>query len=135
MLIEKQIEILARWFEFIKNPDAKILEEILAEESKFYSPFLFKPKPKKFTVFALYEVTQIFENFQYVRRFDAENACCLQFTAQIGETFIEGVDIIVFDQKGQIIEFKVMIRPGKALQTLVAEMTKRFTAKGFAADK
>ena len=134
MLIEKQTEILARWFEFIKNPDSKILEEIFADDSKFYSPFLFKTKPKKFAVFALYEASQIFENFQYVRRFDAENACCLQFTAQIGETFIEGVDLITFDSVGQITEFKVMIRPGRALQTLVAEMTKRFTASDFPID-
>lgn len=134
MLIEKQTEILARWFEFIKHHDSKILEEIFAEETKFYSPFLFKSKPKKFAVFALYEASQIFENFRYVRRFDAENGCCLQFTAQIGETFIEGVDLITFATNGQITEFKVMIRPGRALQTLVAEMTKRFAAKGFSID-
>ncbi len=131
MMNEKQSQTLEKWHAFVKHPDRAVLEEILAAEAIFLSPFLFKAKSKDFSVFALAAAATVFEDFHYTREFFAENSCCLEFAAHIGDVALEGVDLIKMDEAGQITEFKVMIRPHKGLQALVAEMTKRFEAANF----
>lgn len=122
---EKQLQTVERWHAFVENPDGTILQEIFAAEMKLWSPFLFQSKPKNFAMAALLTVSKVFEDFHYTRKFFAETACCLEFAAHIGDVELEGVDLIEIDSTGQITEFKVMIRPGRGLQVLVAEMTRR----------
>lgn len=133
MLNEKQSQTLEKWHAFVQCPDRAVLEEILAAEATFLSPFLFKAKQRDFAVFALAAAATVFEDFRYTRELFAENSCCLEFSARIGDVALEGVDLIEMDEAGQITEFKVMIRPHKGLQALVAEMTKRFEAANFPA--
>lgn len=49
----------------------------------------------------------------------------LEFSAAIGELELKGVDLVKFDEAGQIIEFEVMVRPFKALQALSTQMSER----------
>jgi hypothetical protein len=39
--------------------------------------------------------------------------------------FVNGVDIIRWDESGRIVHFKVMVRPLKGLQKLVSLMAER----------
>lgn len=120
---------LKRWHEFVKAPDEQILLEILANDAKFYSPFVWKPKDKRAATQILIAATEVFEDLHYTREMTNVNSCCLEFAAHIGEVFLQGIDLIEFDETGQITEFKVMIRPANALQTLGAEMGKRLASK------
>ena len=40
-------ETLQRWHEFVARRDAAILDEILADDVRFHSPFVWKPKEGK----------------------------------------------------------------------------------------
>lgn len=119
-------ETILRWHQFVETPNTEILHEILADEVKFHSPFVWKPKDgKAVTTQILMTVTQVFQNFRYVREIAEGNNFCLEFEANIGDLTLRGVDLIQLNDDGKIIDFEVMIRPANALQTLGMEMSKR----------
>jgi len=119
---------LARWHEFVETGEPAILEEILAEEVKFHSPFVWQPKHgKDMTIKILRTVATVFEDFRYVREIVGANSSALEFEARIGELTLRGVDLIQIESGGKIIDFEVMIRPANALQALGTEMGKRLS--------
>jgi hypothetical protein len=124
--MEKTLEI---WHELVRSRQMVLLDEILADEIRFHSPFVWKPKEgKAMAKFILSNVIEVFEDFRYVRQIVGETDCCLEFEARVGELSLRGVDLIRIDESGKIIDFEVMVRPANALQTLGAEMGKRIGA-------
>jgi hypothetical protein len=68
-------------------------------------------------------VVQIFENFSYHRTFIAgSHDAALEFGAHVGKWQLKGIDLIKFNDAGEMTEFEVMIRPIKALAALGEEM-------------
>ncbi len=123
---------IERWHNFVTTRNAEILHDILAENIKFHSPFVWKPKEGKLMAGAiLTTVTNVFENFRYVREISEGAHHALEFEAEIGELTLRGIDLIELGADGKIIDFEVMIRPANALQMLGMEMTKRLTEQGF----
>lgn len=124
-------QTLALWHQFVETPKAEILHEILADNVQFHSPFVWKPKDgKAITMQILLTVTQVFQNFRYVREIIEDKNFCLEFEANIGDLTLRGVDLIQLDADRKIIDFEVMIRPANALQTLGMEMGKRLNLQG-----
>ncbi|HMS39471.1 MAG TPA: hypothetical protein PKE69_04540 [Pyrinomonadaceae bacterium] len=124
-------QTLSLWHQFVASPNAEILHEIFADEVQFHSPFIWKPKDgKAVTTLILMTVTQVFQNFRYVREITEGNNFCLEFEANIGDLTLRGVDLIRLNEAGKIIDFEVMIRPANALQNLGMEMSKRLNLQG-----
>lgn len=122
---------LKRWHAMIESGDASALPDLLAEEVVFHSPFAFTPYRGRPAVAGLFQtVIQVFHNFRYHRQFIAEDSVVLEFSAQIGELSLKGVDLIQLGNDGRIIEFEVMIRPANALMALGGEMGRRLAALG-----
>ena len=123
-------ETLERWHEFVQDPAPEILDEILADEVKFHSPFVWKPKKGKVAATAiLMAAADVFEDFGYVRELVTGNVFGLEFEARIGELEVRGIDLIELNDAGQIIDFEVMVRPANGLQALGLEMAKRLAAQ------
>lgn len=120
---------LDRWHEFVATQDAAILDELLAENVRFHSPFVWKPKEGKPAARQiLLTAARVFEEFCYVREIlDGQN-WALEFEARLGEYSMRGVDLIGLDERGKIVEFEVMIRPANALQAVGLEMGRRLAA-------
>jgi len=119
-------ETLLRWHEFVRTQNSEILEEIFADQIKFHSPFIWKPKAgKAVAVKIIATVATVFEDFRYVREIIDEENCALEFEARVGELTLRGVDLIKTGDDGKIIDFEVMIRPANALHALGMEMGKR----------
>ena len=120
-----------RWHEMLATGDMSILNELLAEEVVFRSPVAYNPYPGKQVVFfILTNVIQIFENFTYHREFYSEDGLnvVLEFSAHVGEKKLKGIDMIQFNEQGQIIDFEVMLRPKSGLEALAAQMGQRMAA-------
>ena len=129
---EKYPPQLIRWHEFIGAPNAAILDELLADDVKFHSPFVWKPKEGRTMATAiLLTVTKIFVDFRYVREITDGSHWALEFEAKIGEFNLRGVDLIELNSDGKIVDFEVMIRPANALNALGAEMGRQLAEKGF----
>ncbi|MFC6168382.1 nuclear transport factor 2 family protein [Acinetobacter terrestris] len=120
-----------RWHEMLQTADMSILNELLAEDVVFRSPVAYQPYPGKQVVsFILTNVIQIFENFTYHREFYSEDGLnvVLEFSANVGEKKLKGIDMIQFNDQGQIIDFEVMLRPKSGLEALAAQMGQRMAA-------
>lgn len=128
MSIETTKKSIDRWHEMLATGDMSILNELLAEDVVFRSPVAFHPYPGKQVVFfILSNVIQVFENFTYHREFISEdgNNVVLEFSAQVSDKKLKGVDMIQFNEEGQIIDFEVMIRPKSGLEALAVQMGQR----------
>jgi hypothetical protein len=122
---------LQRWHEMLETRDMSILNDLLAEDVVFRSPVAFNPYPGKQVVFfILTNVIQIFENFTYHREFYTEDglSAVLEFSANVGEKKLKGIDMILFNEHGQIVDFEVMLRPKSGLEALAAQMGQRMAA-------
>ena len=118
---------LIGWHRFVETLKEDDLRPLLAEKIVFRSPFVHLPIPgKPATLLILTTVVTIFENFRYHRIFTSgANDVTLEFSANIGEWDLKGVDLVKFDASGQITDFEVMVRPIKALQALGERMGAR----------
>jgi len=128
MTIENTRKSIVRWHEMLETRDMSILNELLAEEVVFRSPVAFQPYPGKQVVFfILTNVIQVFENFTYHHEFISEdgNNVVLEFSANVGDKKLKGVDMIQFNEEGQMIDFEVMIRPKSGLEALAVQMGQR----------
>lgn len=120
-------ETLREWHRFVETRNADVLRPLFAETTVFRSPFVHLPIPgRPASLLILTTVVQVFENFRYHRTFVAgAHDVALEFSANIGEFDLKGIDLIKFDASGKIVEFEVMIRPFKALQALSTQMSAR----------
>jgi hypothetical protein len=56
--------------------------------------------------------------FHYVREIMGANDAMLEFETEIDGIVVNGVDIIKWNEAGKITEFKVMLRPLKAVNLI-----------------
>lgn len=122
---------LAKWHTMIESRDMNILNELLADEVVFRSPVAYNAyKGKQVVFFILSNVIQIFENFTYHREFYTEDqqSVVLEFSANVGEKKLKGIDMIRFNEQGKIVDFEVMLRPKSGLEALAAQMGQRMAA-------
>ena len=119
---------IQKWHEMIDTKNMSILNDLLADDVVFRSPVAFKPyEGKQVVFFILTNVIQVFENFTYHREFftEDEQSVVLEFSAVVSEKQLKGIDMIRFNEQGQIVEFEVMIRSLSGLQALAAQMGER----------
>lgn len=115
---------LAVWHDIVRNQHSERLGEVLAEDCVFLSPIVHTPQEgRALTQMYLTAALNVFnESFQYVKEVVAGRYAVLEFTCEVEGIVINGVDIMTFNADGQIVEFKVMIRPLKAVNLLHAKM-------------
>ena len=117
---------LQRWHQIIFERDWQDLQEFLAEDVVFYSPFLWKPyHGRQAAWLILTTVADVFQDFQYHRLLVDGNNWALEFSANVGDLSLKGIDLIQLDENGRIDSFEVFIRPANGLQALGAEMARR----------
>ncbi|NHC03182.1 nuclear transport factor 2 family protein [Acinetobacter sp. 187] len=128
MSIETTKKAMTRWHEMLDTRDMSILNELLDDNIVFRSPVAYQPYPGKQVVFfILSNVIQIFENFTYHREFYSEDGLnvVLEFSANIGDKKLKGIDMIRLNEHGKMVEFEVMIRPKSGIEALAALMGQR----------
>ncbi|MCG3139980.1 MAG: hypothetical protein HDKAJFGB_00917 [Anaerolineae bacterium] len=120
-----QAHPVERWHEIVRARSLEGLDELLADDVVFYSPILFKPQNgKALTTFYLAGALQVLGNdaFHYVREIVGEHDAVLEFETLVDGLYINGVDLLRWNDAGQLIEFKVMLRPLKANQIVQQKM-------------
>jgi hypothetical protein len=108
--------------------DLKALPSLLHPDAVFRSPMAFPPyQSAQAVTLVLNTVMGVFENFSYHRELASGDglSVVLEFSANVGDKQLKGIDLIRFDAQGKIVEFEVMIRPLNGLQALGAEMGRR----------
>lgn len=115
------LDTVATWHQLVQDRNPRGLDRLLAENVVFHSPVLHSPqKGKMLATLYLTAAFQVLgnETFRYVREITGNRDAMLEFEVEIDGISINGADLIKWDENGQIIEFKVMVRPLKALNLL-----------------
>lgn len=110
---------LARWHAYMHGgSDPAVLADMLAEDAVFHSPVVHTPQVGKAIVIAyLVAASHVLgnDNFRYVRELVDGDEMMLEFVTELDGITINGVDIIRWGSDGKIHDFKVMVRPLKAI--------------------
>ena len=119
------------WHSIVKKRDAQALDEILADEAVFHSPVVHtpqvgKPITKKYLTAAFHVFFN--ESFRYVRELQGNRDAVLEFEVKLDEITVNGVDMIKWNDAGKITEFKVMLRPLKAVNLIHQKMAQALQA-------
>jgi hypothetical protein len=116
---------ITSWHRLVGEQDAAGVPALLADEVVFHSPVVHAPQVgKKLTAMYLMAAFKVFFNpgFRYVREIVGSNDAMLEFETEIDGILVNGVDIIKWNQEGKIVEFKVMLRPLKAINLIHQKM-------------
>jgi hypothetical protein len=116
---------LSTWHDLVQTRNTKGLGSLLADNVVFYSPVVHTPQVGK-TVSLQYlsAAFHVFFNasFRYVRELTGPRDAALEFQVEIDGISVNGVDMIKWDDEGKIVEFKVLIRPLKAVNLIHQKM-------------
>jgi hypothetical protein len=127
------IDTLATWHRILKNKDITGLRELLAEDAVFHSPVVHTPQEgrAKATLY-LAGAFQVLSNdsFRYVREIVGARDALLEFAVEIDGIMVNGVDLIRWNEDGRIVDFKVMLRPLKAINLVHQKMGALLEAMG-----
>ncbi|MGB8207160.1 MAG: nuclear transport factor 2 family protein [Mycobacterium sp.] len=117
--------VIARWTSIIENGRTDELDALIAEDAVFFSPAVFTPQEgRQKTLMYLKAAVKVFgtNNFRYVEQWFKDQSAILEFAATIDGIYVNGIDMIHWNDQEQIVSFKVMLRPLKALQTIIPAM-------------
>lgn len=116
---------IEKWHALVRAHDPAGLNDMLAEEAVFVSPVVHTAQRGKALATAyLTAAFVVFLNpsFRYVREIVGPSDAMLEFETEIDGILVNGVDIIKWNAAGEIVEFKVMVRPLKAITLIHQRM-------------
>lgn len=128
--------VLERWHAIVRHGDMDALDDLLADEVVFHSPIVHTPQEGKAlarlylsAAYGVFGGSGSAEGeaaaaaagpgkFRYVREIVGERDAMLEFVTEIDGIVVNGVDIIRWNDDDRIVDFKVMIRPLKAIDLM-----------------
>lgn len=128
---------LERWHALLRGELPGGVDELLADDVVFYSPVVFRPvRGRELVRLYLAGASKLFggagvdgsgplvdpERFRYTVEIASGRHAALQFEVDVDGVFVNGVDLITCDDAGRISEFRVMIRPLRAIGVVQARM-------------
>ena len=116
---------LEAWHRLVRTQDANGLTALLADDAVFHSPVVHAPQAgARLVARYLGAAFQVFFNptFRYVREIVGASDAMLEFETEIDGVQVNGVDLIRWNDAGLIVDFKVMLRPLKAINLVHQRM-------------
>lgn len=115
---------VSAWHALAASRDPAGLDALLHEDCVFRSPAIHAPQRGKelTTAYLSAALVVLGPTLVYVREWYAEDSAVLQFSADLDGFTVDGIDMLTWDAAGLVTEFAVMVRPFKALTTLMERM-------------
>ena len=116
---------IAVWHRLVQTRNPAGLSTLLADEVVFHSPVVHtSQRGKALTAMYLSAAFEVFFNpsFRYVREIRGPTDALLEFETVVDGIAVNGIDLIKWNESGEIVEFKVMIRPLKAINLIHQKM-------------
>jgi len=140
-------ENMKKWHLHLKGQLPGGLDELIDEDCVFYSPVVFTAqKGKALTKMYLNAAGGTFNDdkdkgsakndskpqstlakmpkskFRYSKEIMSGSQAMLEFESEVDGKYVNGVDILTWNDAGKIVEFKVMIRPLQAVNAMHQQM-------------
>ena len=117
--------VIEKWHELVSTKNIKLLDDILADDARMHSPVVHTVQEGK-AITKMYlagaAMTIGNDHFKYVREVYDDGFAMLEFETEIDGIHINGVDMITWNEDNKITDFKVMIRPLKAVNMVHQKM-------------
>lgn len=116
---------IALWHDAVARNDMSDIESILADDAVFMSPAVHTPQQGKALVAKYLRAAMVVLNkpsFRYVDEWLSPRSAVLEFESELDGIYLNGIDLIHWNDAGQITLFKVMVRPLKGLNMLIPLM-------------
>lgn len=113
--------VIRRWHDMLARRDFAQLQGLLHDDVVFQSPVVHTPqKGRAITSAYLNAAFQVLNNehFHYLGEWFGDRSAILEFETEIEGVTINGIDMIHWDEQERIVNFKVMVRPLKAINLL-----------------
>ena len=119
------VKALDEWHRIARERDPDGLDDLLADDVVFHSPVVHTPQRGK-PITAMYLAAAVIvlgqPSFRYVREIVGASDAVLEFVVEIDGIEVNGVDLIRWNEQGRINDFKVMVRPLKAINLIHQKM-------------
>jgi hypothetical protein len=128
--VPDQPAALRDWYAVVSSHDLVRLAGLLADEVEFRSPAVFTPQQGKGIALAYLTgaITVLGPSLRYrAEWFDAHSAV-LEFEAELDGRYVQGVDMLRWNDQGKLTSFTVMVRPLRGLEKLVELMSRQLAA-------
>ena len=113
---------LDSWYAYMASHDKAALWDLLDPDAVFESPVVHTPQRGREIAFKyLAGADQVLggPSFRYTGEWRNATGAILEFETEVEDIRINGIDMLAFSEDGQrIMNFKVMIRPLKAINLL-----------------
>ncbi len=123
------LDVVDRWHQFMRGDLPDALDDLLDDDVVIYSPVVFTPQRGK-AIVAKYLMAakatfaavgfdrEAGPSFRYVKHVISGDTAVLEFETEMGGKYVNGVDIIRVAGNDKIVEFRVMVRPLQALNSV-----------------
>jgi hypothetical protein len=131
-------QVVEKWHAYLRGQLPGGLDELLDDDVVFYSPIVFTPQAgKEITALYLKAAGQTLPGgppsndatddasgggFHYTKTVLDGDTAVLEFETTVEGKYVNGVDIIRCNDRGRIVEFRVMIRPLQAINLVHQQM-------------
>lgn len=119
------------WHRLMAARDTAGLDDLIAEDCVFQSPAVHSPQIGKALTIKYLSAAQAVlgvPSFRYVEEWIGDASAVLEFQLDMDGIHVNGVDIIHWNADDKITNFRVMIRPVKALQAVMPAMAGMLSA-------
>ncbi|MEM9457192.1 MAG: nuclear transport factor 2 family protein [Myxococcota bacterium] len=124
-------DTLQKWHHAVAHRDMSVLDDLLADDCVLHSPVLHTPQRGKPIVTMYLQAASVAianDAFRYIREVVSGDDIILEFETTYGDIYINGVDMIRCRADGKIVDFKVMLRPKKAVELVHENMMRALSA-------
>ncbi len=118
---------VALWHKAVEVRDPALLDDLLADGVVFRSPAVFAPQEGKelTTAYLTAAMAVLGPTVRYVEEWHNDHSAVLEFEAELDGTFLQGIDLMRWNDDDQLVEFTVLVRPFRGLEKLIELMARQ----------
>jgi hypothetical protein len=121
---------LRAWHAVAETRDLALLADLLANDVEFRSPAVFRSQQGKAlaTLYLTGAIVVLGPSLRYVHEWHDDTSAVLEFEAELDGVYIQGVDMLRWNDDDQLVSFTVMVRPMRGLEKLIELMSRELAA-------
>jgi hypothetical protein len=122
---------LRSWHAVVESRDPALLDDLLADDVVFRSPAVFTPQEGKAvtTHYLSSAIAVLGPSLRYVGQWHDQSSAVLEFEAELDGAYVQGVDMLRWNDDGRLVSFTVLVRPLRGLQKLMELMAPQLAAR------
>jgi hypothetical protein len=117
------------WHAVVDSGDPAQLGALLADDVVFRSPAVHTPQEGKelTTAYLAAAMVVLGPTLRYVEEWYSDGSAVLEFEAELDGMFVQGIDMLRWNDEDRLVEFIVMARPFRGLEKLIELMARQLS--------